>query len=76
MVMTERKTVPKPDITMFGMVFFVTLIGIVIRIAVPLQATFPLNDGGLFYAMIVELKEAHFALPKFVTYNTVEIPFA
>ncbi len=57
-------------------IVFITLIGFAIRLAAPLQASFPLNDGGLFYAMIVELQEAHYAIPLFVTYNAVDIPFA
>jgi len=64
------------DYTMPGAVFFMTLIGLAIRLAVPLQSVFPLNDGGLFYAMIVDLQEAHYTLPQFATYNSAVIPFA
>ena len=59
-----------------GVVFFMTLIGLAIRLAAPLQAAFPLNDGGLFYAMIVDLQEARYALPMYATYNSAAIPFA
>jgi len=65
-----------PDRTIFGVVFFFTLIGLAVRLAAPLQAAFPLNDGGLFYAMIVDLQEAGYVLPLYATYNTAEIPFA
>lgn len=61
---------------MFGVVLFLTLIGLGIRMAAPLQVKFPLNDGGLFYAIIVDLQEAHYALPLYTNYNTTEIPFA
>src|SRR3990172_1547106 len=65
-----------PDRTIFGVVFFFTLIGLAVRLAAPLQAAFPLNDGGLFYAMIVDLQEAGYALPVYATYNAATIPFA
>jgi hypothetical protein len=61
---------------MYGVVLFLTLTGLAVRLAVPLQASFPLNDGGLFYAMIVDLQEAHYTLPVYVTYNSITIPFA
>ena len=59
-----------------GVVIFCTLIGLSVRLIAPLQATFPLNDGGLFYAMIVDLQEASYKLPFFATYNAVDIPFS
>ena len=61
---------------MLAIVVFITLIGLAIRLAPALQTHFPLNDGGLFYAMIVDLQEAHFALPSYVAYNLAQIPFA
>lgn len=62
--------------TMFSIVLFFTLIGLAVRLMAPLQSTFPLNDGGLFYAMIVDLQEAGFALPAYASYNAASIPFA
>ncbi len=55
---------------------FITLIGLLVRLAEPLLSTFPLNDGGLFYAMILDLQANHFSLPLSTTYNTIGIPFA
>ena len=57
-------------------VLFISFIGLVIRLIAPLEASFPLNDGGLFYAMIVDLQESHYSLPPFTTYNAADIPFA
>ncbi len=57
-------------------VLFLTVIGLAIRLSAPLQASFPLNDGGLFYAMIVDLQKAGYLLPAYVTYNAASIPFA
>jgi len=71
-----RKTNSNFDRTLFSAVFFITLIGFGIRVAAPLQANFPLNDGGLFYAMIVDLRDAHYLLPAYVAYNATQIPFA
>jgi hypothetical protein len=73
---TEKSVTTKQDPTLIATVIFFTLIGLAIRIALPLQAAFPLNDGGLFYAMIVDLQEARYALPLYATYNGAAIPFA
>lgn len=72
----EKSETTKQDPTLIASVFFLTLIGLAVRLSAPLQATFPLNDGGLFYAMILDLQHAHFALPSFATYNAATIPFA
>jgi hypothetical protein len=72
----NTKSAPRFDITMFGMVFFITLIGLAVRLASPLQAAFPLTDGGLFYNMIASLRAHQYILPVYATYNNAEIPFA
>lgn len=53
-----------------------TLIGLFVRLASPLSVSFPLNDGGLFYQMILDLQSNHFNLPFYTTYNSANIPFA
>ena len=53
-----------------------TLIGLIVRLAAPLSVSFPLNDGGLFYQMILDLQLNHFRLPFFTTYNSANSPFA
>ena len=55
---------------------FATVIGLLLRVAFPLLASFPLNDGGLFYTMIRDLQASNYALPVFTTYNHAQIPFA
>jgi hypothetical protein len=72
----EKSDTTKHGPTLIASVFFFTLIGLAVRLAAPLQATFPLNDGGLFYAMSLDLQHAHYALPSFATYNAATIPFA
>jgi hypothetical protein len=39
-------------------------------------ADFPLNDGGLFYAMTRDLQDSAFVLPAYASYNGLDIPFA
>ena len=73
---TKRTSSTNQNAILLGFLLIVMLVGFTIRLAAPLQSSFPLNDGGLFYVMIVELQEAHYVLPGYVTYNTIEIPFA
>lgn len=39
-------------------------------------AGFPVNDGGMFYVMMRELRENHFIPPLYTSYNQLNIPFA
>jgi len=39
-------------------------------------AGFPVNDGGLFYTMMNDLRANNFIPPLFTTYNQLNIPFA
>jgi hypothetical protein len=52
------------------------LFGLIVRLAAPLTARGPVNDGGLFLQMSRDLQENHFLLPAFTTYNHAGIPFA
>jgi hypothetical protein len=51
------------------------LFGTIFRVLPVLQSGFPVNDGGLFYSMLIDLKNAHFALPLVTSYNHLNIPF-
>src|SRR5690349_21748697 len=55
---------------------FITLIGLFIRLSPALSTSFPLNDGGLFYKMMLDLQENHFVLPLYTSYNNAQLPFA
>lgn len=66
----------KPSRTDLIFVGFATFAGLIIRIAVPLTSAFPLNDGGLFFSMILDLQANHYVLPAATTYNAASIPFA
>ncbi len=52
-------------------------VGIAILVRVPaLAAGFPVVDGGLFHAMILDIQAARFALPLTTSYNGGALPFA
>ncbi|GAB4503305.1 MAG: hypothetical protein Fur0043_02970 [Anaerolineales bacterium] len=56
--------------------FFSLLFGAIVRFVPTIMADSPINDGGMFYVMIENLKANHFLLPAFTTYNHLNIPFA
>jgi hypothetical protein len=53
----------------------VVLLGVVVRSFHVLSSAFPLNDGGMFYAMARDLQHNGYRLPEFTTYNSANIPF-
>ncbi len=53
-----------------------TIFGGWVRLFAPWVAGFPLNDGGLFHAMILAVRDNQYRLPYFVEYNGLSIPFA
>lgn len=50
--------------------------GLIVRFFPGLQTGFPPNDGGMFLSMIRDLKTSHYVLPKFTSYNHLQIPYA
>jgi hypothetical protein len=54
----------------------VTALGFLARALTVLPADFPLNDGGLFYQMVVDLRSGEAFLPATTGYNGVDVPFA
>jgi asparagine N-glycosylation enzyme membrane subunit Stt3 len=52
------------------------LFGGIFRLLPAWLAGFPVNDGGMFYAMMKDLQANHYAPPLFATYNNTAIPFA
>jgi hypothetical protein len=52
------------------------LFGAWFRIMPAWLAGFPVNDGGMFYTMILDLQANHYIAPLFTTYNHTFIPFA
>lgn len=51
-------------------------LGLYARLHYVLASDFPLNDGGMFYAMVRDIQRAGYALPSFTSYNDASIPFA
>ncbi|MEX2183184.1 MAG: glycosyltransferase family 39 protein [Chloroflexota bacterium] len=56
-------------------VLMATLIGAFIRAVHVVPVDFPLNDGGLFFAMTRDLVANGFAIPATTSYNGADIPF-
>ncbi|HXF50801.1 MAG TPA: hypothetical protein VNM43_03860 [Dehalococcoidia bacterium] len=51
-------------------------LGFLIRAQLALSTGFPLNDGGLFYAMMGDVHSHGYRLPEYTSYNGGDIPFA
>jgi hypothetical protein len=54
----------------------VILLGGILRFAPGMKAHFPINDGGMFLTMILDLQANGFALPRATSYNFSDIPYA
>jgi len=76
--MTDR--LPSPGKTnnnfeVLGLIFAL-LMGGFIRLIHVITADFPLNDGGVFYQIILDILGGNYRFPEFITYNLNHIPFA
>lgn len=58
------------------LLFTALLFGVIVRFYPAIANGFPLNDGGMFFSMVQDLKANGFRLPDFTTYNQADIPFA
>jgi hypothetical protein len=70
----ERAAVASWSVSRF-IVAAAFIVGTALRLGPVLLADFPLNDGGMFFAMIRDLQAAHYQLPLFTSYNNAGIPF-
>lgn len=52
------------------------LFGGYIRLNPILTSSFPLNDGGLFYTMVLDLQENGYRIPETTSYNQQNFPYA
>jgi hypothetical protein len=66
----------RPWITTLLMLTLITIMGAFLRLRYLSVSNFPLNDGGMFYAMIRDLQQNGFHLPPVTTYNNASIPYA
>lgn len=64
------------DTIYLGALTLAVLIGLLVRLSFVRMASFPLNDGGLFYAMVRDLQRNAYSLPMYASYNSEHIPFA
>lgn len=59
------------------LLFYAVFVGLAVRAYFVFSGHgMPLNDGGLFYSMVEDIRAADYALPKFTSYNGGDIPFA
>lgn len=56
-------------------ILFATGVGGSLRLALAARGDFPLNDGGMFFVMVKDVLQNHFALPWYTSYNGGQIPF-
>jgi len=66
----------RPSIWYRAIVIEALFVALAFRLWFVRQSDFPLNDGGLFWTMVEDLRRAHFRLPQFTSYNDAAIPFA
>lgn len=71
----RRKTPLRPDELGALIVIPAFFFGLWARLAPTYLAGSPINDGGLFYQMVLALTENGFRVPEFVEYNHLQIPF-
>jgi hypothetical protein len=55
---------------------FAILVGGYLRFSQNINTKFPVNDGGLFYSMTIDLQTNHYHIPATTTYNNLDLPFA
>jgi len=73
--MIQKRTLSADDAARL-MLFAAVIFGLCFRIVPAWIAGFPINDGGLFHTMILDLQANHYRLPNYTTYNNLNIPFA
>ena len=71
-VLTRLQEVAWPAV----IVALITLAAFTQRLYLALGDTLPLGDGGMFYAIIEQIRANGYALPNFVVYDEIDIPFA
>ena len=76
--MVRKRTMPpaNPELFPWLILILALLLGAFVRLAPVLSVDFPLNDGGLFYAMVQDIRAGGYRLPVYASYNDVQIPFA
>lgn len=76
MQFTQNLEKKAPWIGTAVILFLVLLLGTFLRLQFINKSSFPMNDGGFFYTAIRDLQQNGFHLPKYTTYNFLNIPYA
>jgi hypothetical protein len=74
--MKNRSNLLRSHILVFWGLSVIIALGGFLRLYPPLAAGFPINDGGMFVAMIEDLQTSNYALPYYTSYNYADIPYA
>jgi hypothetical protein len=76
--MTLFKKIDKDNPAISTMLFLlcITLLGTFLRFLYLQKSDFIMNDGGMFYTMILDLEKNGFTLPFYTSYNLSQIPYA
>jgi hypothetical protein len=64
------------NIFIYTIIGLAMILGSIVRIHFIAGSLYPVNDGGLFFQMTEDLLGNQLILPKYSTYNQVQIPFA
>jgi len=73
--MKQKKPITRDEWSALILVLACAL-GAYMRFSPTWLAGFAVNDGGMFAVMVDDLRANHFLLPKFTTYNHLNIPYA
>ncbi|NMB55681.1 MAG: hypothetical protein GYA15_13380 [Leptolinea sp.] len=76
MTLIKKINKDNPAFSNFLFILAFTLLGVFLRLLFLQKSDFVINDGGMFYTMILDLQKNNFALPLFTSYNNSQIPFA
>jgi len=68
--------VERENLQTIALLALAVLLGAFLRLGPVLSADFALNDGGLFYTLVQDIRAAGYSLPLYGSYNGISIPFA
>jgi len=71
----QKRTLTTNEISTLILLMAIIL-GAWLRVSPAWLAGFPVNDGGMFYKMILDLQANSYTPPSITTYNNLDIPFA
>jgi hypothetical protein len=75
-IMQRWDKMSREEKTSISLVGIALILGIFVRLVYVFQDDFPINDGGLFYAMVLDLQANGFLIPAVTQYNLSDLPYA